>query len=165
MIILRGFSSNCHLAGPDKCDFYTGDHSGDIFFGFEHVLSQLDTELSNELDWANTTDIENSLYQLKSKIFDSLYAPRFGFSAVASLLLDMETHLKSQNLTGMVGALNSATVLPLDLTGGDVWQPAVACTDNHNTAYGLTDQEFIGYTNILMQQSYIGGEILLGRWF
>jgi pimeloyl-ACP methyl ester carboxylesterase len=155
----------CHLAGPDQCDFYTGDHPGDIFFRFEHILSRLDTEVSNKLDWANTTDIESALYNLKSVIFDSLYSPRDGFSAVATLLLDMETHLKNHNLTGLVDALDSAEVLPPGIAGEDSWMPGVACSDNSNTAYGLTDQEFIQHTNLLMQQSYIGGEVLVSNWY
>jgi pimeloyl-ACP methyl ester carboxylesterase len=155
----------CHLAGPDKCDFYTGDHPGDIFFRFEHILSQLDTELSNELDWANTTDIEDTLYNLKNVIFDSLYAPRYGFSAIATLLFDMETHLQNHNLTRLVDSLQSAEVRPPGIAGEDSWMPGVACSDNSNTAYGLTDEDFKQYTTLLMQQSYIGGEILVSGWY
>jgi pimeloyl-ACP methyl ester carboxylesterase len=155
----------CHLAGPGKCDFYTDSNPGDIFFRFENILSQLDTNIANEWDWANTTDIENALATLKSKIFDALYTPKDNFPSLATLFLDLETHLKAHNLSGITQSLNDVESLPPPIDGADSWMPGVACTDNSNTAYNLTDQELIQYTNLLMQQSYIGGEVLISGWY
>ncbi|EPE29411.1 alpha/beta-Hydrolase [Glarea lozoyensis ATCC 20868] len=155
----------CHLAGPDKCAFYTDSNPGDIFLRFEWILSRLDTNIANALDWANATEIENDLYMLKRSIFDALYSPKALFPGLATLLLDMETHLKAHNLSAVAQDLSGAGRPPRVIQGDDSWMSGVTCTDNSNTAYNVTDQEFIQYMNLLMQQSYIGGEVYVANWY
>ena len=148
----------CHLAGSTVCPYATGTSAYDIFNRFEQTVKRLDVAEAEKQGWANATAISLLLEGLKQFAHNVAYEPINAFPALAPVLLFMET--ASQNAT-------EASVQQFEmLTGGNItialgsieWTRAVACSDMGNVLFNQTLEELSNVTDIMEQQSYVGGE-------
>ncbi|KAE9364499.1 hypothetical protein N431DRAFT_355505 [Stipitochalara longipes BDJ] len=148
----------CHLAGPTVCPYYTGTSAYDIFNRFEQTVKRLDVTEAEKQGWANATAISLLLEGLKQFAHNVAYEPINAFSALAPVLLFMET--ASHNATmASVEQFESATGGNITIALGSIeWTRAVACSDTGNVLYNLTLAELANVTAIMEQQSYVGGE-------
>jgi len=111
----------CHLAGPDKCPYYTGTTAHDIFLRFERTLARLDAAHAFQQNWSNDTLIASGLSSIKGSLHSNTYEPIEHFPDIAEMLVQAETIV--QNITLYSEQQSNMT----DSSSEDVGQRAVEC--------------------------------------
>lgn len=105
--ILSHFLEFCHLAGPSKCSFATGNSTNDIFQRFETLLWQLDPPKVRANNWINGSDISTSLDTLQQIVNAQASNPFTGFPLIADALVAWEERDTSEFLRCEYGSCSS----------------------------------------------------------
>lgn len=155
--ILAAFFIYCHQVGPSECAFHTGSSAKDIYERFRRSFDQLDLRKAEDANWANATDIEPALLQLKIMLQESTYSPVRHFSTVGHVLLGLETELSFQNLRGWTESMEK-------FYGGrgpnsdneTTFTTGVLCSDQNNRWHNKTLEDFRPILSELENQSIIG---------
>ncbi|RFU33012.1 hypothetical protein B7463_g3343, partial [Scytalidium lignicola] len=159
------FFTSCHIAGPEKCSYYTGNSAADILNRFERTFNALDAPRAEAQNATNATIVETALEFVKQIGFLSTYYPISLYPILSDALVSFETalvNLTADALEQIVGqiqeALPTTKNTPILIAPYTEWYPAVACTDTNGSSYGLMYEDLEPYIRTLENQSTIGGD-------
>ncbi|KAG8164390.1 hypothetical protein KVR01_006308 [Diaporthe batatas] len=166
--VLAGFFIFCHELGPEDCPYHTGSAARDIHARFARSYAQLDAEKAREENWANATDIELALLNLKSGILFAAFNPIKSFGDLATNLLYLEVMLQAQRLSDwnswMVTSNGNASPAGWARSGAEL-SMGVMCSDQGNIWYNKTLDDFRPVIDVLEEDSIVGdiwAKFLLG---
>lgn len=180
--VFSTFFLYCHLAGPSKCSFYTGNTSHDIFLRFESMLSRLNSTYALEQGWQNATQMDSFLRQLRwNVIFENVYEPISYFPLFATWFSALDasftnasnttnvtnttdtTYAADTTLDDIEDIISTAADMPsngpnVQGDGDTPWAIlGVVCTDNGGALYNLSSEALMPRFKTFLNQSYLGG--------
>lgn len=155
--VIAAFFIYCHEVGPSECAFHTGSSAKDIYERFRQSFDQIDPQKAREENWANATDVELALLQLKLLLLFATYSPVMQFSLVGDALLNLESHLSVQNLRGWIEDMTRLCGEPASYRSlTSAFSTGVMCSDQNNRWYNKTLEDFRPLVANLERQSIIG---------
>jgi pimeloyl-ACP methyl ester carboxylesterase len=157
--IIGAFFIYCHEAGLAKCPYYNGSSAADMYTRFNQSFTQLDPQKAERENWANATILQSALVTMKVGFLSIAQSPLSTFSTFASILVDLETALATQNLSSWVVKASAAlgvadTNAPTDSL--DEWTLGVLCSDQNNRWYNKTLEDLRPQLAYLEAQSIAG---------
>ena len=162
----------CSLAGPEQCAYATGNSTADIYARFERFMWHFDAEKAHKANWANASDIQQSLALLQSTFRDIAPSPAASFPSLASMLVAWEQVVATNfSYSAMAAAAAEHTPLPStwpgQMSSRQEWGHAVFCAETDPFSYGSGDPLELSlqqYIRDAERQSVLQGGIYVHDW-
>ena len=149
--IISTFFEDCHLAGPSKCSFHTGNTTQDIISRFYRSFTQLDAQRAERENWTNATTIGKALIAFKRGLRGAMYIPIEGFPMIAQGLIALEQALQANALALWTESIPTNPSPKEYLVG-------VGCSDGDGIFYNRTYEQLLPYINATKNASITGDE-------